>query len=272
MWFLAIPFALLGLIIGSFLNVLILRHNTGRGIRGRSACFSCGTTLQWFELVPLVSYVFLRGRCRSCGSAISIQYPLVEVLTAGAFVLIGTSTLPQLLQVAALLIASTLILIAMYDLRHTIIPDAWVYTFIVAALVYRVIDVGFASSVAILLGACVAVPLLFLWFISRGAWMGFGDVKLAIGLGLVLGFMDGITALLLAFVLGALIGVFILLPLPRIARFANRLGITGLGGSARAFTMKSEVPFGPFLILGFSIIWFSILHGIALPPLFVGLL
>lgn len=236
-----------GLIIGSFLNVVILRYNTGRSLGGRSACFSCGVKLRWAELLPVISFLGLRGRCRSCRSPISWQYPLVELATGCLFTLLylavplGSWWLLGLLFVAS----ACLVVITVYDFYHQIIPDLFVFTLIVTGLVYPLILPG--SFVINLLwslwgGFFMALPLFLLWLVSSGRWMGFGDIKLALGLGFFLGLSGGLSALLLAFFLGAGVGVLL------IAWSKRR--------HKRAYTLKSEIPFAPFLILAFWLEFF----------------
>jgi prepilin signal peptidase PulO-like enzyme (type II secretory pathway) len=152
-----------------------------------------------------------------------------------------------------------------YDLYHTIIPDVWSYSFGALALVYAWMSPHVSEPwyLVISSGPLVALPLFLLWFYSRGSWMGLGDAKLALGIGWLLGLLHGYVALGLAFFIGAIVGVFILLPLPNILDALARAGITRMGG-AKAFTMKSEVPFGPFLICALLIVWFSQLYGLGL--------
>src|SRR3989344_4610733 len=123
----------LGLAIGSFLNVLVLRINTGESLSGRSRCFSCLAKLQWHDLVPLLSFFAIRGRCRYCGSGISLQYPVVEFLSGVIFVSLGTlafetfadffSSFSVTQYIFAVVFFSLLLAIAVYDARHKIIPD-----------------------------------------------------------------------------------------------------------------------------------------------------
>ncbi len=239
---------LLGVVIGSFLNVVVLRYNTGRSLAGRSGCFSCGKPLHWYELVPVLSYIFQWGKCRSCGSKISTQYPLVELGTGILFVLTvrevwplfaGTDALmvPILTLVFYLVVWSILVAITAYDIRHKIIPDGMVYAFIGLTFVRSLTSVIFVWWV----GAAVGMALFFaaLWYFSAGKWMGLGDAKLALGLGLLLGPSAGLAALVLAFWIGAVFGISILL-LRR-----------------RYVTMKTEVPFAPFLILGAALAYFG---------------
>ncbi len=258
-------FGSLGLIVGSFLNVLILRWGE-RPLTGRSACPSCERVLAWYELVPVVSWVALLGRCRTCNARISAQYPLVEAGTGMVFALVGGAPLPLFAILLALPIASLLIAIAVYDLRHTLIPDAWVYLLATLSL-FSLLLPPFSilhSPYLILAGPEVALPLFALWFFSKGAWMGFGDVKLALAMGLLLGISDGLTALFFAFVIGGIVGAALLFfssPLSRAIR--ERFTPSARSqGAALAYTMKSEVPFGPFLVVATLIVWISHMYGL----------
>lgn len=207
--------------------------------------------------MPLVSFFALRGRCAHCGSAISHQYWMVELAVALAFFGVWLQGLALYHTLFGWAIVSVLIAIAVYDLRHTIIPNALVYTFIALALgvhgssVLTLSPVALVEYVAVVAlgGIATAAPLYALWLFSGGRWMGFGDVKLALGIGLVLGIGGGLSALMLAFISGALIGVA-LVYLPRVLQ---RLSLS----VARAgFTIKSEIPFAPFLIAGFFLVYF----------------
>ncbi len=254
---------LFGLIIGSFVNVLIARHGV-KSITGRSACPSCKRTLEWYELFPVLSWLALRGKCRTCRKRISVQYPIVEIVTAGGFLMIGLAPIPVVQQFIGAAIVALLVAIAVYDLYHTIIPDEWSYSFAFLALAY-----AFAAPLpetwhlTLLAGPFVALPLYLLWRVSNGTWMGLGDAKLALGIGFLLGMLEGYVALSMAFVIGAFVGVFVLIPLPYVAATLSRAGITR-GKEAKGFTMKSEIPFGPFLICALSIVWFSQLYQLGL--------
>lgn len=255
----AVVFGLFGLIVGSFLNVLILRYPE-RGVGGRSACMSCGTQIRWYDNVPVFSWLMLRGKCRDCHARISIQYPLVEALVAILFALIGGSTLALPAQIAACMIAALLVAIAVYDFRHTVIPDPWVYAFALLALFSQLLFGPHPDALTFLSGAIVAAPLFALWLYSRGAWMGFGDVKFAVGMGWLLGAVYGVAALFLAFVVGAVVGVGL------IAFTHTRTSAKGESG----FTMKSEIPFGPFLVASTFILWLLLIYAID-PLLWTGL-
>lgn len=260
----------LGLIVGSFVNVLILREGKG-SLLGRSACPACGTTLQWFELVPVLSWALLRGRCRTCRARISLQYPLVELLVAAGFIAVGLAPIPLFAQIISAIIVALLVAIAVYDLYHTIIPDRWSYSFGAIALLLAGIATfnDFETFLwYFVAGPLVALPLFLFWLLSKGMWMGLGDAKLALGIGWLLGILDGYVALAFAFMIGAFVGVFILIPLPHIVRMFRFTGITRVG-ETEGFTMKSEVPFGPFLICSLCIVWFAQLYGYDVTALFL---
>ncbi len=252
-----------GTIIGSFLNVVIYRYNTGVTLGGRSKCFSCAKTLSWYELVPIFSFILQRGKCSDCKSKISIQYPAIELLTGILFVaILATSNVLQNIQIISsileiipviyfLLIASLLIVITVYDLHHMIIPNGLVYAFILLAFFALFIDTSLnfvlPNTLDLLAGPILATPFALLWLLSHGKWMGFGDAKLALGIGWALGLYAGISAIIFAFWTGAIVGVFLLIL------------------KSRAFTMKSEIAFGPFLIFGMAIVWF---FGVSVIPIF----
>ncbi len=248
-------FFILGLIIGSFLNVVIYRYHTAKSLGGRSACMSCRSKLKFYELIPVISYLFLLGRCRTCRTKISIQYPLVE-LSAGLIFAIVFWKFQAIFAFDILLFVATflyyvagfllLLVIATYDMRHKIIPDGLALAFGILGIVGLFLLNGFAythipSATEFLSGPLVALPFASLWFISRGAWMGFGDAKLALGLGWFLGLSQAISGIVVAFWAGALIGIMLMFMKPK-------------------FGMKSEVPFAPFLALGAFVAFIFELH------------
>lgn len=255
-----------GLIIGSFLNVLILRAGTDETVGGRSRCPHCRHALSWYDLVPLLSWVSLSGRCRYCRTPISVQYPLVEAGTALLFFAFASSYMPLPLLVPALGIVSLFIAITVFDLYHSLIPDEWNYAAAALALIYGFQAYGAAEVLMfVLAGPLAALPLFLLWAYSRGAWMGFGDVKLALSFGWILGPLYGFVAVMFAFVIGAAVSLGILLPLSSLMTFAQKHGIRSLSLTSARFTMHSEVPFGPFLIASCIILWLSLLYGIHIP-------
>lgn len=263
---------LFGLIIGSFLNVVILRFGE-RPLTGRSGCMTCGKSLAWHDLIPVISWVRLGGKCRMCGTSISLQYPLVELVTGLLFGVIAGANLPIPLMLLGFGIVGLFVAIYVYDLYYMLIPDLWAY---LAALL------AFLSSLYmwwqwgallhdlpnVLLAGCVtALPLFFLWAVSGGRWMGFGDVKLALSFGWLLGIRDGLYAVFGGFVIGAVISLLlVMLSSTRVQDFLSRFTPTSASRKSRwRFTMASEIPFGPFLIISCLLVWISQLYSLPLP-------
>jgi len=242
---------LFGLIVGSFLNCLIYRLEKKESfLKGRSYCPRCKHQLSWQDLIPLLSFLELGGKCRYCKQKISWQYPLVEISTALIFLLVfifQSSIFNEFLIINFLtliyywIIAVFLIIIFVYDLKYYIIPDEIIYPAIVIALIFnfKFLIFGqapiFKLSILSALGASAFFLAIFL--VSRGKWLGFGDVKLAAFMGLFLGFPNILVGLFLAFFIGAIIGSVLIL--------TNKK------------KLKSEVPFGPFLVTGtlISLFW-----------------
>lgn len=243
---------ILGAIIGSFLNVVIYRLHTGKSLQGRSHCMSCGAKLSALELVPLVSYVALRARCGHCGAHIPPRYFIVELLTAFSFLWLWqlfSANIPLLL--FNLVLISALIVIIFYDMRHTIIPDEMVVIITILAGVYIAWSFFATRDFTILSGSiigAVGASLFFggLWYLSKGRWMGLGDAKLAFPLGMLAGFPGAYSMVVFGFVLGALVSVCILLLQKLFKKGKTRLRFGGT-----ELTMKSEVPFAPFLVAGY---------------------
>jgi len=232
--------------VGSFLNVVILRYNTGESIvKDGSRCFICGNKLKWHELIPIFSFIAQKGKCRNCKSKISIQYPIVELLTGLIFLLIFNFNFLILNQFSNFLIfklfyywiiASLLIVIAVYDFRHQIIPNFFVYSFNILAFLNLFgiwsLEFGIFKTWYFLAGIIFFSFFGLFWLISKGKWMGLGDAKLALGIGWLLGFSKGLPALMLAFWIGAAVGIFLLI-------FFKK-----------SYNIKSKLAFGPFLALG----------------------
>ncbi len=241
---LILPF-LFGIIIGSFLNVVSLRFRTGMGIGGRSKCMSCGKELIWLELIPLLSFFIQKGKCRKCKAKISWQYPLVEFMAGAVFVLIFLRFTPisyptALGTVIQMIIACLLFVIVIYDIKHKIIPDQFVYSFDILA--FAGLFVGGSSwwhvpnYESLIAGPLLAAPFAFIWVVSKGKWMGLGDSKLILGIGWMLGINSGINALVLAFWIGAAASIVWLLI------------------AYREIRPRTEIPFGPYLIMGMYLV------------------
>jgi leader peptidase (prepilin peptidase) / N-methyltransferase len=244
--FLAIIFFVLGLIIGSFLNVVIFRYNTHRTFGGRSGCLACGKKLSWYELFPVFSFLFLKGRCKGCKMRISIQYPIVELITGVVFLglflkfqdIFFFDTVGFTVAYAYYAaIFSLLLVIAVYDLKHKIIPDALALVLGILSFLGLFFFLNysfqphFPSLLEFLSGPLIALPFALLWFLSKGKWMGLGDAKLAISFGWLLGLSAALSGLVLSFWAGAIVGLILI-------------------AFSKSHGMKSEIPFAPFLVLG----------------------
>jgi len=240
-----------GLVVGSFLNSIIYRLQSGESfLFKRSFCPHCKHPLSWQDLIPLLSFLILKGKCRYCSQKISLQYPLVE-LTAG-ILFVSIFNIHNIITACFLFLVSCfLIIIFVYDLKHYIIPDKVIYPAIAIAFLYQLFkalefgiwNLEFGILNPLLSAILASAFFLAIVLVSRGKWMGVGDIKLAFLMGLFLGFPNILVALFLAFFLGAIMGV----------------GLIATGKK----TLKSEVPFGPFLVAGTFIALFwgqNIIH------------
>jgi leader peptidase (prepilin peptidase)/N-methyltransferase len=229
---LAVPFAVLaGLVIGSFLNVVAHRLPRKQSLaRPASRCPRCGTPIKPYDNVPVLSWLLLRGRCRSCGEPIPARYPLVELTTGllyGAVVLVKDDAVDVAL---GLLLVTALVPIVLIDLERRLIPNAITLPAAIAgAVAILVLDIDFIVEALIAAAAAGGFFLLAAVLYPRG--MGMGDVKLSALLGLYLGRAVG-PALFAALILGVLVGAAII---------ARKGAVAG---------RKTAVPFGPFLALG----------------------
>lgn len=213
---------ILGLLAGSFLNVVIYRLHRGENYwQGFSKCLFCGHRLYFWDLVPLFSYVFLKGRCRYCRQVYSSQYFWVELATGLVFVLIFWHLMPGpelfftsgqvwLKLLLWWILAAFLIVIFVYDLRYYLILDKVVWpaagVALLAALLnrYELMDLGWA----VLIGGGF---FLLQYLLSSGRWIGGGDIRLGVLMGLILVWPDILIALFIAYVSGSLVGIFLLL-------------------------------------------------------------
>ena len=218
-----------GLLIGSFLNVVINRLGTKKTFwSGRSFCPKCRKTIDWYDNIPLLSFIILGGKCRHCHKPISWQYPAVELATGLIFLLMfwqfGLS--PKFL--VYLVFAGFLIIIFVYDLKHYLILDRVSVPAMVLAFLANWY-LGAQLSSLLLGGLAGAAFFAFQFFISGGKWVGDGDIRLGALMGLMLGFKFLVVALFIAYLIGAVIGLALIA--------LNRK------------KMSSAVPFGPFLTL-----------------------
>lgn len=256
-----IIFLLFGLIIGSFINAVVYRLNAVESLWERSHCPNCKKKVRWFDNVPLLSFLILSARCRDCGEKISWQYPVVELTTGFMFAILGNYFFEILvpsswfLTLFYLFIFSLLMVIFVYDFKYMEIPMLVLWLGVGISLAYLIfsdwqkfatvasfLDLGTISG---LIGALVAFLFFYgLAAYSKETWMGYGDAYLGILIGLVSGWPNILATLMLSFSIGAIVSV-------------------GLIAVSKK-TMKSQVPFAPFLITGTFLV-------VALPQIFPAL-
>jgi leader peptidase (prepilin peptidase) / N-methyltransferase len=246
---------LLGVIIGSFLNVYLYRFHTGKSLAGSSHCMSCARRLRWYELFPLLSYIGLRGRCRTCFAYIPARYFWVELLTGTLFAVVTIVVTDILLWPVLFLLMAILVVVTVYDIKHMIIPHEFVYVLLgIAAVLLGYNWWQFATPVLtmlyhVLAGLGAGSFFAFLWWYSGGRWLGLGDAKLALPLGIMVGPWGAFSMVVLSFWVGTVIALLVM----GLQWWRNRGKLT-LPFSRQQLTMKSEVPFAPFLIIGFLLV------------------
>ncbi len=253
--FSAVVAGLLGLVIGSFLNVVAYRVPLGKSVASPpSACPQCGHRIRWYDNIPIVSWVLLRGRCRDCGTGISVRYPVVEAATGVLFVAIYLVMGLSWVLPAYLLFGATTMVLVLTDLDHKRIPNRILYPATATAVV--LLTAGAAADGTLpdvpraLAGGGIYFGLLLLVALLARGGFGMGDVKLAFLLGTFLAFRSWETlwaGVFLAFLIGG--GVSLLLLITR------RKG------------RKDAIPFGPPLILG---AWVALAWGDALVSWYLG--
>ncbi len=217
----------LGLVVGSFLNVVINRLNINQNLASpRSYCPKCKHQLNFWDLIPIFSFIFLRGKCRYCQKKISWQYPLVELATGISFILIffkfvniNNINLDFVVILEQLLIyfffTSILIIIFVYDLKHYLIPNKIIYPAILITLLIQILPIPEYPSISIsslIIGSLIpGIFFLILVLVSKEKWMGAGDIKLGFLSGLIVGYPNILVTLFISFVVGAIIGIILII-------------------------------------------------------------
>jgi leader peptidase (prepilin peptidase)/N-methyltransferase len=233
-----VPFAVLaGAIIGSFLNVVIVRLPRHESlVAPRSRCRTCGTELAWYDNLPILSFLALRGRCRSCGARVSWRYPVVEGVTALLFALAAWRSTSSVDLLVTWLFLAALIAIAGIDLEHQLVPDRITLPGIVVGFLTTFLG-SRVSWLDSLIGILVGGGILFAVIVLSGGGMGGGDMKLGAMMGAFLGYKLALLALFLAVILGGFVALALL--------------------SAGIRKRKDPIPFGPFLALAatVAILW-----------------
>lgn len=256
-------FFIVGLIIGSFLGAVNYRLKTAEDIVfERSHCPKCKQKIRWYDNIPLLSFVILAGQCRDCKKKISWEYPLIELVTGLLFAAVAWKFLGawgfaadpsriftnhDIIEMSFWLFSACyLVLIFFHDLDFMLIPDAAIYPAIIVSLAYqsyRYLEspLGIATLKAPITSALFAafVAALFFFFliwISKGKWIGGGDVKLGFLAGAIVGWPKVLFVLFFAYMIGAVISLFLI--------------------ASKKKTWKSQIPFGPFLVTGIFIVLF----------------
>ena len=255
---------ILGLAVGSFLNVVIFRFKPEnqvfdlKKINGRSACPHCQKTLRWYELIPLVSFFIQSRKCRSCDHKLSWQYPLVELLSGLIFVFVPYILYPKsyILSLVWILALLIFLLISVIDFRHFLIPDELIWLLVFLGFAFIILqsqipnlnffDQSFLGHYALLFGwpenvwfnhlfAALASSVFFglIFFLGKGKTLGGGDIKLGFVLGWLLGWPDIVVALMLSFLIGGLTGFILMINHKK--------------------TKKDFLPLAPFLVIGVAL-------------------
>jgi len=223
-------FVVVGLLIGSFLNVVIARIPERRSLwRPGSACPGCGASIAWHDNVPILSFVALRGRCRACAMPIGSRYPIVEAVTAALFTAAGLTFGPTPDAAVAAALLAVLVALTAIDLEWQILPDVITLPGILAGVLANLATcrVSWRES---LLGIVVGGGLFLLIILASGGGMGAGDMKLAAMLGAFLGWQVVLVSIFVAVLLGGVLAI----------------GLIASGLRDR----KDPIPFGPFLAAG----------------------
>ena len=228
-------FLALGLVVGSFAGLASARIPAGKQIvRGRSYCPKCQRRIEWWDNIPVLSFLWLKGKCRQCGKKISARYPAIELTTAlgfwGIYQLVDVRAQP-LTTLFLLALFTLLLLVFVIDLEKKIIPDSLVFWLLGLIFAFFLLVNNQSFYQHLFSGFLASIFLFLLFFITKGKGMGLGDVKLALPLGFFLGWPGVLIWLFLAFLTGGLASIILLL-IGR-AKFGQR------------------VAFGPFLVIGF---------------------
>ena len=248
-----------GASIGSFVQVIATRLHVAPVMKGRSKCLSCGEALRTFDLIPIFSYLFLKGKCRYCKSVFGVSALVIELsfgllfVALYHFILAGQATLMAsfLWLVYYTLLFGTFGVIALYDIAHSYIPVSFLFVYEFLTLIMLVIRYIHEPSWSILIGPVViALPFLFIWLITRGKGLGFGDIFLFLGVGAFFDITQGIVVFLFSVWLGALFGLYM-------KYFGKHKGKSGVA-----------MPFVPYIVAAFLIVLFTDIDIFSIATLF----
>lgn len=237
-----------GAAIGSFVNVIVSRLHVAPILTGRSKCLTCGHSLSLVDLVPIVSHIFLRGKCRYCHAPYGTESLVVECLYGVVFValyqvvILWQSDITLMIGwgVYYTLLFITLGVMALYDKKHMYIPMLFLLLYCVLTFMMLILRYSAEPTYLVLLGPLlVSLPFLLIWIISQGRAIGFGDVIIFAGIGAFFGVLDGFSVILFSVWIGALVGIYMYLT------------------SKKESRRNIQVPFVPFIVLGFLLVLFT---------------
>jgi len=222
---------IIGLMLGSFFNVCIYRIPRGESIvYPPSHCTNCGKKLKYIDLVPVLSYIFLKGRCRYCNEKISIRYAAVELFTAILFLSIYLKYGFTIESIKYIILSSFLIIIGMIDYYTMDVYSIITYTGIIVGIIFILIEYLTKSQIYTYLYGGILAGLVIALIIILTKGMGWGDFEICIMSGLYLGFSKSIVMLMVSFILGGIIGILLII--------------------SKKKTKKDYIPFGPYIVLG----------------------
>jgi leader peptidase (prepilin peptidase)/N-methyltransferase len=242
MFFIEVLVFVLGLVFGSFVSAFSWRYPKGISIaKGRSMCPKCHTKISWYDNIPLLSFLILKAKCRHCKNKISLRYPLIELVTAIGFAMIGYFTLSTGLSlqfVYSILIFLILETIFVIDFENQIIPDSFTFIGILVSVIMMLLIGDQQLLSRLFAGLAAASMLLLIHLATRGRGMGLGDVKFAILGGMITGPKLFLIWMFIAFLTGAIVGIILII--------GKKKGL------------KSQIAFGPFLVLAIPL---AVLYG-----------
>jgi leader peptidase (prepilin peptidase)/N-methyltransferase len=228
--------AIFGLVVGSFLGAYTFRYSRGISVlKGRSFCPKCKKNLAWYDNIPILSFLLLKGRCRECGKKISLRYPLIELATALGFVGVWFLSLKPVFLIFLILIFSLLVAIFVIDLEQKIVPDELVFAGFGLTVFYLLLISPSTLFTSLAAGFGAALFLLLIHLATRGRGMGLGDVKFAVFAGTLLGWPMMPVWLFTAFLTGAFVGTILVL--------------------AKKVSFGKQIAFGPFLVMSLIIVF-----------------
>lgn len=239
---------LFGASVGSFVQVVVSRLHVAPFMKSRSKCLSCGEVLRVSDLVPVLSYLFLKGKCRYCKTRYGISAVVIEVIFGLVFTCVylflirGQYTLPVAIVMLAYysVLIAVLGVMALYDRLHSYVPVNFLLAFFILSLVsfvYRLVE--YPNMLTLVGALSVSLPFLFIWFISKGKGVGFGDVLLFFCVGLYFGGLEGYAVFILSVWIGAVYGIYY-------KYFVQKHS-----------SLHTSIPFVPFIVIAFLLVLFT---------------